>query len=57
MRLPDAIEYAGGRSNLKTLLEYGLKPVIEHKSNTTFDRVLLDQAMDKFAQIQKCEEE
>jgi hypothetical protein len=47
---PDVAEaYCGGRTNLERLCKAGLKPVIQHKSNTTYDRVLVDQAMDRVA--------
>ena len=47
---PDVAEsYAGGRTNLERLCkDCGLKPVIRHKSNTTYDRTLVDAAMDRF---------
>lgn len=46
---PDVAEaYCGGRANLERLkTDTGLKPIIQHKSNTTYDKVLLDQAMDR----------
>ena len=48
MRTPVAEAYCGGRVNLERLCTLtGLKPVIRHKSNTTYDLKLVDQAMDK----------
>lgn len=50
MRPEVAEAYAGGRTNLERLVtDCGLKPVIRHKSNTTYDRILVDAAMDRFA--------
>lgn len=49
MRPEVAEAYAGGRTNLERLCsDFGLKPVIQHKSNTTYDRTLVDAAMDRF---------
>lgn len=45
----DAAEvYVGGRRNLEALrLAKWIKPLIQHKANTTFDREDLDLAIEK----------
>jgi len=58
MRPEVAAKYAGGPTNLKTLeTEHGLRPVIQHKSNTTYDRTLVDQAMDRLSLTSKSQPE
>ncbi len=48
LRLPHAEQYVGGEANLKRLREVGwIKPLVAHKSNTTFDRNDLDAAVDR----------
>jgi hypothetical protein len=48
LRLPLAEEYVGGQQTLKALRRKGwLKPIIEHKGNTSFDVRDLDRAVDR----------
>ena len=48
LRLPLAEDYVGGQQTLKALRGKGwLKPVIEHKGNTSFDIRDLDRAVDR----------
>jgi len=48
LRKDDAETYVGGRRNLEALRKVGwIKPLIQHKSNTTFDRIKLDQVIDR----------
>ena len=48
LRLPVAEEYVGGQQTLKAFRRKGwLKPVIEHKGNTSFDVRDLDRAVDR----------
>ena len=48
LRLPLAEEHVGGQQTLKALRRKGwLKPVIEHKGNTSFDIRDLDRAVDR----------
>ncbi len=45
LRLCDAEAYVGGECNLRALVKVGwVKPLIQHKSNTTYDRESLDTA-------------
>jgi hypothetical protein len=47
MREPIAAAYVGGRENLRRLCSVtGLRPVIQGKRNTTYDRAMIDTAMD-----------
>jgi hypothetical protein len=48
LRLPASEEYVGGQQTLKAMRRQGwLKPVIEHKGNTSFDVRDLDRAVDR----------
>lgn len=48
LRLPAAEEYVGGQQTLKAMRRQGwLKPLIEHKGNTSFDIRDLDRAVDR----------
>jgi len=48
LRLKAAEQYLGGQRNLKALRRSGwVTPLIQHKSNTTFDIRDLDLAVDK----------
>jgi hypothetical protein len=48
LRLPLAEEYVGGQQTLKAFRRKGwLKPIIEHKGNTSFDVRDLDRAVDR----------
>ena len=48
LRLPAAEEYVGGQQTLKALRRKGwVKPVIEHKGNTSYDIRDLDRAVDR----------
>jgi hypothetical protein len=48
LRLPYAEEYVGGQQTLKAMRRKGwVKPVIEHKGNTSFDIRDLDRAVDR----------
>lgn len=48
LRLPLAEEYVGGQQTLKAFRRAAwLKPVIEHKGNTSFDIRDLDRAIDR----------
>ena len=48
LRLKAAEHYVGGQQNLKTLRRLGwVKPLIQHKSNTSFDIRALDAAVDR----------
>jgi hypothetical protein len=48
LRLPLAEEYVGGQQTLKAFRRKGwLKPIIEHKGNTSFDVRDLDKAVDR----------
>ena len=48
LRLPAAEEYVGGQQTLKAMRRQGwVKPVIEHKGNTSFDIRDLDRAVDR----------
>jgi len=48
LRLKQAEYYVGGQQNLKTLRRAGwVKPLIQHKGNTSFDIKTLDLAVDK----------
>ena len=48
LRLRDAEVYCGGGANLKSLRDAGyVKPLVQRKSNTTFDVRDLDLAIDR----------
>lgn len=48
LRLPAAEEYVGGQQTLKAMRRKGwVKPVIEHKGNTSYDVRDLDRAVDR----------
>jgi hypothetical protein len=46
LRKDDAELYVGGRRNLEALRKW-VKPVVQHHSNTTFDRHDLDDAIER----------
>ena len=48
MRTPVAEAYVGGRSNLETLVErFELKPVVQGRRNTTYDKRCVDAAWNR----------
>ena len=48
LRLKQAQQYVGGEANLDSLMVVGwVKPLIQHKSNTSFDIRSLDLAVDR----------
>ena len=46
LRKPDAERYVGGERNLIALRKW-VKPLVQHNSNTTFDRHDLDAAIER----------
>jgi hypothetical protein len=48
LRVTDAERYVGGQRNLATLRAVGwVKPIIQHRANTSFDIRDLDRAIDR----------
>lgn len=48
MRQPEAAAYCGGETNLKSLCsDFGLRPVIRRKGNTTYDIQQIDAAINR----------
>ena len=48
LRVKEAQQYVGGEANLNSLVDAGwVKPLRKHKSNTSYDRLALDLAVDR----------